>query len=57
MPTFEVRSRDNHFADQGIRVMRKLKPGQSMKIMMNLVAPAEEGRLKASFYLFVDGNV
>ena len=57
MPPFEVRTRDNHFKDQGIRVMRKLKPGQSMKIMMSLVAPNEEGSHKASFHLFLDGNV
>ena len=37
--------------------MRKLKPGQSMKVMMTLVSPSEEGRYKASFNLFVDGNV
>jgi hypothetical protein len=37
--------------------MRKLNPGQSMKIMMTLKAPPEEGRYKACFNLYVDGNV
>lgn len=56
MPPFEVRSTNNYFHNQGIKVMRKLNPGQSMKIMMNLRAPDEEGRFKVSFNLFVDGN-
>jgi hypothetical protein len=37
--------------------MRKLNPGQSMKIMMILHAPDEEGRFKATFNLFAEGNI
>jgi hypothetical protein len=37
--------------------MRKLKPFKSIKVVMTLRAPTEEGRYKATFNLFDDRNI